>query len=159
MNKKNWLKKGVILTIIVLFIGMNVIPSARNIEKENDLPDDLLSFVDDNEVHNPSIKVSTWNNTVYTAHQSFGSRIYLLRPNGTIITYYEYTNVRLLDLEVVNNEVYVVEAFSPLVYKIDLNSGELKNSLIAFSPSLLISVNSAIIFGVEPQAIVDSLFK
>lgn len=137
MNKKNWLKKGVILTVIVLFIGMNVIPSAGYIEKENDLPDDLLSFVDDDEVHYPGIKASTWDNIVYTAHQSFGSRIYLLRPDGTVITYYEYSNVRLLDLEVVNNEVYVVEAFSPLVYKIDLNSGDLETIILDSSLSYL----------------------
>lgn len=60
---------------------------------------------------------------VYTAHQNFDSRIYILRMDGSVYTYYEYANCRLVDLEVVNNEVYVAEAFCPLVYKIDLETG------------------------------------
>jgi hypothetical protein len=62
---------------------------------------------------------------VYTAHQSWLSRIYLLRMDGSVITYYEYDFYFLADLEVVNNGVYVAEAFAPRMYKINLSTGDL----------------------------------
>jgi len=62
---------------------------------------------------------------VYTAHQEWPSRIYLLRADGSVITYYEYDFTRLVDLEVVNNQVYVAEAFAPRAYKINLDTGNL----------------------------------
>ncbi len=62
---------------------------------------------------------------VYTAHQNFDSRIYLLQMNGSVITFHEYSFYFFADLEVVNNEVYVVEAFAPRAYKVDLTTGNL----------------------------------
>ena len=62
---------------------------------------------------------------VYTAHQGWLSRIYLLRMDGSVITYFEYDFYFFADLEVVNNEVYAAEAFAPRVYKIDLETGDL----------------------------------
>jgi hypothetical protein len=62
---------------------------------------------------------------VYSSYQNFNSRIYLIRMDGSVHSYYEYYNYRLVDLEVVNNEVYVAEAFAPRVYKVDLNNGGL----------------------------------
>ena len=65
------------------------------------------------------------NYIVYTAHQDWPSRIYILRMNGTVYDYFEYDFTRLCDVEVVNNEVYVAEAFAPRAYKVNLNNGEL----------------------------------
>ncbi len=70
---------------------------------------------------------------VYTAHQSFDSRIYLMHMDGSIHTYYDYSNVRLCGLEVVNNEVYVAEAFCPLVYKLDVHTGNLETIIFDIS--------------------------
>lgn len=70
---------------------------------------------------------------VYTAHQSFDSRIYILRMDGSIYNYYEYSDVRFCGLEVVNNEVYVAEAFCPLVYKVDLYTGNLETIIFDLS--------------------------
>jgi hypothetical protein len=62
---------------------------------------------------------------VYSANQSFTSRIYLLSSDGTVLTYYEYENFHFVDLEVVNGEVYAAEAFAPRLDKINLGTGEL----------------------------------
>jgi len=62
---------------------------------------------------------------VYTAHQDWLSRIYVLRMNGTIIDYFEYSFYFFADLEVVSNEVYAAEAFAPRAYKVDLLTGAL----------------------------------
>jgi hypothetical protein len=62
---------------------------------------------------------------VFTAHQDWLSRIYLLRMNGSVITYFEYSFYYFADLEVVDNEVYAAEAFAPRSYKVDLHTGNL----------------------------------
>ncbi len=62
---------------------------------------------------------------VYTAHQDWLSRIYVLRMNGAVIDYFEYSFYYFADLEVVNNEVYAAEAFAPRAYKVDLLTGAL----------------------------------
>ena len=62
---------------------------------------------------------------VYTAHQDWLSRIYVLRMNGAVIDYFEYSFYFFADLEVVNNEVYASEAFAPRAYKVDLLTGAL----------------------------------
>jgi hypothetical protein len=46
--------------------------------------------------------------------------------NGTVQNYFEYSFTRMADLEVVNNEVYVAEAFAPRVYKVNLTTGNLQ---------------------------------
>jgi hypothetical protein len=66
------------------------------------------------------------NIIVFTAHQNFDSRIYLIRMDGSIITYHEYSFYYFADLEVVNNEVYAAEAFAPRAYKVDLATGNLE---------------------------------
>jgi hypothetical protein len=63
---------------------------------------------------------------VYTAHQSWDSRIYILDLNGNVIEYFEYSFYRLMDLEIVDNEVYVAEAFAPRGLKFDLQTGDLE---------------------------------
>jgi len=62
---------------------------------------------------------------VFTANQGFMSRIYLLRMDGSVITYFQYDPYRFVDLEVVDNEVYASEAFAPRVLKVDLHTGDL----------------------------------
>jgi hypothetical protein len=62
---------------------------------------------------------------VYTAHQTWLSRVYLLNMDGTVYDYFEYDMYRLVDVEVVDNEVYVVDAFAPRMFRLDLNNGEL----------------------------------
>jgi len=70
---------------------------------------------------------------VYTAHQSFDSRIYLLHMNGSEYKHYDYANCRLVGLETVNNEVYVAEAFCPLLYKFDPYTGNFETIIFDIS--------------------------
>jgi len=63
---------------------------------------------------------------IYTAHQSFNSRIYVLDMQASVVNYFEYENYRMLDLEVVDNEVYVTDAFMPGVYKFNPHNGNLE---------------------------------
>jgi hypothetical protein len=63
---------------------------------------------------------------VYTAHQGFDSRIYLMHMDGTVERYWEYANFRIVDLEVVGGEVYVAEAFAPRADRLDLDTGDLE---------------------------------
>jgi len=63
---------------------------------------------------------------VYTAHQSWLSRIYILDMKGAVLRYFEYSFYFFADMEVVDNEVYVAEAFAPRVYKVDLQTGDLE---------------------------------
>jgi hypothetical protein len=63
---------------------------------------------------------------VYTAHQEWLSRIYLLASDGSIVDYFEYEFYYMADLEVVDGEVYVSEAFAPRVYRVELATGDLE---------------------------------
>lgn len=63
---------------------------------------------------------------VYTAHQDWMSRVYLLRMDGSVIGYFHYDYYFLADTEVVNNEVYIAEAFAPRGLKLDLDTGDLQ---------------------------------
>ncbi|MBD3380966.1 MAG: hypothetical protein GF404_02090, partial [candidate division Zixibacteria bacterium] len=60
---------------------------------------------------------------IYTAHQSFDSRIYILDLSGNVMNYYHYTNYFFGGLEVVDGEVYAAEAFAPRVLKVNLADG------------------------------------
>jgi hypothetical protein len=62
---------------------------------------------------------------VYTANQGFLSRIYVLNPDGSVDDYFEYVNYHFVDIETVDNEVYVSEAFAPRVYRVDIQTGDL----------------------------------
>lgn len=129
MNKKISLTRNIISILIIFTIFININSSSGIIERENDPRNHLLPLIKVN--HNsefPDNKPSNFydvTNIIYSAHQVSSSRIYILQADGTIIRYYEYDNVRLLDFEVVNNEVYIVDSLSPSVYKINLSSGEL----------------------------------
>jgi len=63
---------------------------------------------------------------IYIAYQEWPSRIYLLHLDGSVITYYEYWYYRFADLEIINNNVYVSDAFAPRVYKVNLTNGDLE---------------------------------
>jgi hypothetical protein len=73
----------------------------------------------------PAVVVHAADIIVYTANQEWLSRIYLLRMDGTVLNYFEYEFYRFVGMEVVNNELYVAEAFAPRVYKVDLHTGGL----------------------------------
>lgn len=62
---------------------------------------------------------------VYTAHQTWPSRIYLLGTDGSVIRYFEYDFTRFCDVEVVDNELYVSDAFAPRAFRVDLDTGDL----------------------------------
>jgi hypothetical protein len=62
----------------------------------------------------------------YTANQSFLSRIYLIRMDGSVYKYHEYDFYRFCDLQVVDNQLYAAEAFAPRVYKVDVHTGALE---------------------------------
>ena len=63
---------------------------------------------------------------MFTANQYFTSRIYTLSTNGTVQNYFQYDNYHFCDMAVVNNELYVAEAFAPRVLKVDLQTGDLE---------------------------------
>jgi hypothetical protein len=63
---------------------------------------------------------------VYTAHQGWLSRIYLMDTDGGVLDYFEYEFYFFADVEVIDNELYVAEAFAPRVDRVDLETGELE---------------------------------
>ena len=63
---------------------------------------------------------------IFTANQYFNSRIYTLSTNGTVLNYFEYENYHFCDMTVVDNELYVAEAFAPRLLKVDIETGELE---------------------------------
>lgn len=63
---------------------------------------------------------------VFTANQGWLSRIYVLRMDGSVLNYFEYTYYIFSDLEVVENEVYVTDWVAPRVYKVDIETGALE---------------------------------
>jgi hypothetical protein len=104
-------KKSIIYVIFSLFlcvmlISITLIPSGS----QNILLDPL--------VYDEDI-------IIYTANQGFFSRIYILDMNGSVLNYFEYENFHFCDTEVVNNELYVAEAFAPRVEKVNLDNGDL----------------------------------
>jgi hypothetical protein len=62
---------------------------------------------------------------VFTAHQDWLSRIYMMRMDGSVIGYYQYDFYYLADVEVIDNEVYIAEAFAPRVLRFDVDTGDL----------------------------------
>jgi len=108
-------KKCSILVIIFIFILTNVHPALGDIEKRD-------SFTYENQLDYTSLE----DVIVYTAHQNWLSRIYILKMDGSVINYFEYDFYRFVDLEVVDNELFVSEAFAPRTYKVNLTSGDLE---------------------------------
>ncbi len=63
---------------------------------------------------------------VYTAHQGWLSRIYVMRMDGTVLNWFAYDFYLWADVEVVNGEVFVAEAFAPRIYQVDIETGALQ---------------------------------
>lgn len=63
---------------------------------------------------------------IFTANQEFLSRIYVLTMDGSVERYFEYEFYRWCDMEVVDGELYVAEAFAPRVYRVDVETGDLE---------------------------------
>ena len=63
---------------------------------------------------------------IFTTNQYFNSRIYTLSTTGTVQNYFQYDNYHFCDMAVVNNELYVAEAFAPRVLKVDIETGDLE---------------------------------
>ena len=62
---------------------------------------------------------------VFTANQEFLSRIYVMDTTGSVIDFHEYDFYRFVGMEVVDDELYVADAFAPRVYKIEPITGDL----------------------------------
>ena len=62
---------------------------------------------------------------VYSCYQNFNSRIYILGMDGSVYDWFQYDMYRICDLENVNGDVHLAEAFAPRSYRIDLQTGEL----------------------------------
>jgi hypothetical protein len=62
---------------------------------------------------------------VYTCHQDFISRVYIMNMDGGVLDWFQYDNYRLCDLELIKDEVHIVDAFAPRSFILDLTTGEL----------------------------------
>jgi hypothetical protein len=49
----------------------------------------------------------------------------VLHLDGSVRDYFEYDFYRFVDMTVIDNEVYVAEAFAPRVYNVDIDTGDL----------------------------------
>jgi len=63
---------------------------------------------------------------IFTANQEFLSRIYVLSMTGAVEHYHEYEFYRWCDMEIVDGELYVADAFAPRVYRVDVDTGDLE---------------------------------
>ena len=62
---------------------------------------------------------------VYTCHQTWDSRIYIMTMDGQVLDWFQYDYFRLCDLDVVDGMVSVADAFAPRSYTVDLLTGDL----------------------------------
>lgn len=69
--------------------------------------------------------VQAENYIIYVAHQDWLSRIYILRMDGSVINYYEYSMYYFCDIEVANGEIHVAEAFAPESFRFDPYTGNI----------------------------------
>lgn len=65
---------------------------------------------------------------IYTAHQDWPtkSRLYIMNMDCSVINYFEYDWYLFCDLEVINNEVYVIDWIAPRLYKVNIFTGDLE---------------------------------
>jgi hypothetical protein len=125
-----WKKRilSLVVTTILVLSTVSIIPldtteGCIDAARQNTLS--LFRF-DNNESYASIVQERNQSFIVYVAYQEWPSRIYLLNMDGSVITYYEYWYYRFADVEIINNAVYVSEAFAPRVYKVDLDTGELE---------------------------------
>lgn len=75
---------------------------------------------------------------VYTANQGFLSRIYVMDENGQPLRFFEYSYEHtFLDLEIVDQQVYVLNWVDAGVYRVDLNTGALELIVADFALDLV----------------------
>ena len=65
------------------------------------------------------------NHIIYVAHQDWLSRIYIMRMDGSVVNYYEYSMYYFCDIEIANGEIHVAEAFAPQSFKFDPYTGNI----------------------------------
>jgi len=63
---------------------------------------------------------------VFSCHQTWDSRIYVLDMCGRVLDWHQYEFYRLCDLELVDGEVHAVDAFAPRSFRVDLQTWELE---------------------------------
>jgi hypothetical protein len=63
---------------------------------------------------------------IYVAHQDWLSRIYIMRMDGSVVNYYEYSMYYFCDIEVANGEIHVAEAFAPQSFRFDPSTGAIQ---------------------------------
>jgi len=76
------------------------------------------------------IKAQPADTLIQTAHQTFNSRIYLMDGQGNTLEYFDYENYRLVDMTIADDELYVADAFGPVVLKVDITDGSLEQFII-----------------------------
>ncbi|MCD4707823.1 MAG: hypothetical protein K8S62_08795 [Candidatus Sabulitectum sp.] len=62
---------------------------------------------------------------VYTCYQGFNSKVYIMDTDGTVLDWFQYDNYRLCDLELIDGEVHIADAFAPRSFILDLENGDL----------------------------------
>lgn len=72
-----------------------------------------------------SVSVLADDVIVYTCFQGFNSRVYIMDMDGTVLDWFQYNNYRLCDLELIDDEVHIVDAFAPRSFILDLETGGL----------------------------------
>jgi hypothetical protein len=65
------------------------------------------------------------NHIIYVAHQDWLSRVYIMRMNGTVVNYYEYSYYYFCDIETANGEIHLAEAFAPESFRFDPYTGSI----------------------------------
>ncbi len=63
---------------------------------------------------------------VFTASQSWNSRIYVMDMSGQVLDYWEYEYYIFTDLEVADGEVYAADWVAPRLYKVNIENGDLE---------------------------------
>ena len=118
MNKNNNPKKILFSIVLVFFITNSIISSGNLIEKNP-----IFNIEKSKSIEDPKISPPDSNIVVYSAHQNLNSRIVLINNDNMVINKFDYSNKKFLDLEVVNNIVYALEALNPSVYRINIETG------------------------------------
>ena len=122
MNKNNYLKKILFSIVLVFFITNSIISSGNLIDTNQSINMEKSETIKD-----PKILPPDSNIVVYSAHQNLNSRIVLMNLANMVINKFDYSNKKFLDLEVVNNIVYALDALNPSVYNINIETRNLKD--------------------------------
>jgi hypothetical protein len=72
-----------------------------------------------------AVLVHSENHIIYVAHQDWLSRVYIMRMDGSVVNYYEYSMYYFCDVEIANGEIHIAEAFAPRSYLFDPYTGSI----------------------------------